>query len=72
MLAFLSESNGIPSCVEKWRESPWAMRLYVLTEMGIYAGATGPFHSAKAGEPREWWTFAGVTRLLKDGAEGHA
>lgn len=70
ILVFLYESSGWPDCITKWRESSWAKRLYVVTEKGLYVGPTGPFHAAEDGKVRDWWTFSGVTKMLKDGAEG--
>jgi hypothetical protein len=71
LIAFVVESTGLPESIKAWRESPWAKRLYVLTDKGIYAGATGPFHVPKDGSARDWWTFAGVTKLLRDGSGGY-
>lgn len=70
VVVFLYEASGWPECITRWRESSWAKRLYVVTEKAVYVGPTGPFHSVEAGKVRDWWTFAGVTKLLKDGAEG--
>lgn len=69
MVVFLYEKCGWPDCITKWRTSIWGKRLYVVTEQGIYVGPSGPFHAVEAGNTRDWWTFAGVTKMLKDGAE---
>ncbi|MCW5625837.1 MAG: SIR2 family protein [Burkholderiales bacterium] len=69
-IAFLCETNGMPDCITKWRASSWAKRLYVVTDKGVYAGSNGPLHADKNGGARDWWTFSGVTKLLKDGAGG--
>lgn len=71
MVAFLCEVSGMPACISKWRTSLWEKRLYVVTDKGVYVGSAGPFHAAPGGGVRDWWTFAGVTKLLKDGAGGH-
>lgn len=70
LVVFLYEGAGLPDCIARWRNAPWAKRLYIVTEKAIYVGTTGPFHSANPGKTHEWWTFSGVTRMLKDGAKG--
>ncbi len=69
LLAFCFEGKAIPECLGKWRLSLWGKRVYIATEKGLYVGKDGPFHPAEEGQSRNWWTFTGVTRLLKDGAE---
>lgn len=70
VVIFLYEGDCWPDCISKWRKSSWGKRLYVVTEKAIYVGPAGPFHLSETGKPHNWWTFAGVTKLLKDGAEG--
>jgi hypothetical protein len=70
VLVFMCEAPGWPDCITRWRNSTWAKRLYVVTERAVYVGDTGPFNSITDEQVRDWWTFSGVTRLLKDGAEG--
>lgn len=71
MLVFYSEGAGWAECLEKWRNSAWNKRLYVATEKGLYVGAEQPCQPRADGKEYDWWTFAGVTRLLNDGAEGY-
>ena len=66
ILAFSSKLNPT---LEKWRNSPWGKRVYVIAENGLYVGADGPHAPPAAGVKRDWWTFAGVTKLLNSGAE---
>ena len=70
MLAFLEERSSRPEWVERWRNGAWAKRLYVVTEKGLYVGSEGPFLATADGKQRDWWTFSGVTKLLKDGTGG--
>lgn len=70
VVVFMCEAFGWPACITKWRSSSWGKRLYIVTEKGIYVGPEGPFHGVEQGKVRDWWTFAGVSKLLKDGAEG--
>ncbi len=57
-------------CLVRWKDSVWGSRVYVVTEKGLYIGKQGPFHVLENGKTRDWWTFAGVTKILRDGAEG--
>ncbi len=70
VVIFLYEGDCLPECIVKWQNSSWGKRIYVVTEKAIYVGPAGPFHLSEADKPHNWWTFAGVTKLLKDGAEG--
>jgi hypothetical protein len=70
MLVFYYEGAGWATCLRKWRDSPWGKRLYVATEKGLYVGAEGRSCLPPNGTTHNWWTFEGVTKLLKDGAEG--
>jgi hypothetical protein len=69
ILAFSSELNPT---LEKWRNSSWGKRVYVITKYGLYVGADGPHAQPAAGDERNWWTFAGVTKMLNSGAEACA
>ncbi|MEI2827654.1 MAG: SIR2 family protein [Dermatophilaceae bacterium] len=71
MLVFYNESDGLSTCLKNWRLSSWNKRLYVMTEKGLYVGDGGPFCSPQIGKEHDWWTFAGLTRLLNNGAEGY-
>ena len=66
ILAFSSRLNGV---LDKWRKASWAKRLYIITESGLYVGAEGPYFPPPAGSKLDWWTFAGVTKVLNSGAE---
>jgi hypothetical protein len=69
ILAFSSKLNPT---LEKWRNEPWGKRVYVIAENGLYVGAEGPHAPPANGAKRDWWTFAGVTKLLNSGAEACA
>jgi len=63
-------SQTIPPRVETWRNGPWGRRIYVLAENGLFVGPEGPFAAPAAGAAaREWWTFAGLTKVLAQGME---
>ena len=66
ILAFSSGLNGV---LAEWRAAPWAKRLYIITESGLFVGTEGPFFPPPAGKKLDWWTFAGVTKILNSGAE---
>jgi hypothetical protein len=70
LIAFCKESaEGLPKDLERWRQSRWGERVYVLTQGGLYWGAQGPLHQKDEGE-YDWWTFRGATRFLEDGGMG--
>ncbi len=66
ILAFSRSLNGV---LDKWRESTWGKRLYIITDSGLYVGSEGPFFPPTAEKKLGWWTFAGVTKILNSGAE---
>ena len=65
----LAFSKGLNGDLEKWRATPWAKRLYIITDSGLFVGSEGPFFPPPAGRKLDWWTFAGVTKILNSGAE---
>ncbi|TWA60822.1 SIR2-like protein [Azospirillum baldaniorum] len=72
LIAFCREGDAMPACLTRWRSQPWKRKLFILTEKGIYAGGEGPYYPSKTTAEHGWWTFKGVTRLLRDGAGEHA
>ncbi|MBP9100206.1 MAG: SIR2 family protein [Nitrosomonas sp.] len=66
VLAFAPSLN---STLERWRTGPWGKRVYAITGDGLYVGADGPHSPSTAQAKRDWWTFAGVTKMLNSGAE---
>lgn len=69
LLAFAS---GLNPTLDKWRNSHWGKRLYVISKKGIYVGAEDPISCSETGSEQNWWTFDGVTKLLNGGAESCA
>ena len=69
ILAFASELNPT---LGKWRSGPWGKRVYVISGEGLYVGNDGPYAPPTAGTKRDWWTFAGVTKMLNCGSEACA
>ncbi|MHB1685416.1 MAG: SIR2 family protein [Bacilli bacterium] len=65
----LAFSQDLVPVLKRWRTLPWAKRLYVITGDGLYVGDQGPFFQPSLGAKRDWWTFGGVTSILKSGAE---
>jgi hypothetical protein len=72
LIAFVSESRGLPQWLEGWRKQPWGERVYILTQKGVYVGAGERAFEAPPEAPHDWWTFAGVSKLLRDGVGGRA
>lgn len=67
-MAFLREGGtGLPGCIESWRNGAWGPRVYVATEKGLYVGKDAPAFYDAAGS-RRWWTFGGVTEVMRNGA----
>lgn len=71
LLVFCREGGGMPDALQAMRSSSCGKRVYVMTEKGLYIGVEGPFYPPPAGTELDWWTFAGVTNLLKNGVEGY-
>jgi hypothetical protein len=69
ILAFSPKSN---LTLEKWRQTSWGKRLYIIAEDGIFVGGAGPFSPPSTEVKHDWWTFAGVTKILNDGSEACA
>src|SRR3546814_10463205 len=70
LIAFCKESvEGLPKDLERWRQSRWGERVYVLTQKGLYWGTQGPLYQMDEGE-HDWWTFQGATRFLENGGMG--
>ena len=65
----LAFSHGLNGVLAKWRAAPWAKRLYIITDSGLFVGSEGPFFPPPAERKLDWWTFAGVTKILNSGAE---
>lgn len=70
VVAFVSAQKEIPDRLKNWMKAHWGDRLLVITSRGIFASGKGPF--CEPNEPNDWWTFKGVTKLLKNGLSGEA
>ncbi len=66
LIAFCRENESLPVCLAEWLGESWGDRVFVLTEKTVYWGGTEPIHVRTEGE-HAWWTFNGVTELLKSG-----
>lgn len=67
LLAFLECRDEIPTCLEKWRRSSFGQRVLIVSLRGLYLGNQGPFKRTDGDD--YWWTFKGVTSILKSGCE---
>lgn len=67
LVAFLECRDAIPSCLERWRKSSYGSRVIIASIHGLYVGAQGPFK--RKDDDDYWWTFEGVTSVLKNGCE---
>ena len=68
VVAFSSETDkALPPKLQYWRtRSPWGKQVFVASPRGLYQGTSGPFFPTPC-STRDWWTFAGVTRLFSEG-----
>lgn len=69
LLAFSSQTKPI---LDRWRNSAWGKRVYIIAEDGIYVGPGGPEAPPPSGNKHTWWTFNGAAEILTNGAESFA
>jgi len=67
LLAFIECKDEIPACLETWRSSSFGSRVIIASVNGLYVGNQGPFK--RKDDDDYWWTFRGVTSVLKNGCE---
>lgn len=65
LLAFLECRHEIPECLEKWRNSSFGQRIMIASLHGLYIADQEP--AKRIAEDDYWWTFRGVTSVLKNG-----
>ncbi|WP_434363072.1 SIR2 family protein (plasmid) [Parasalinivibrio latis] len=65
LIAFIECRNNIPICLEKWRNSSFGKRVIIASFAGLYVGKVGPLKRINTDD--DWWTFKGVTSILKNG-----
>lgn len=67
----VAESDqGLPETLVHWlrdTESSWKKRLIVVGSHGVYHGSLDNSLPLADDQPRDWWTFQGLTRLLETG-----
>ncbi|WP_309398005.1 SIR2 family protein [Cerasicoccus maritimus] len=66
ILAFAANLNPT---IERWRSRSWGKRVYIISKDGLYVGPSAPHAPPTNGVERDWWKFAGVTKMLNSGAE---
>jgi hypothetical protein len=67
LVAFLECRDAMPECLEKWRHGSFRKRILIASLKGLYVGSQGPF--ARSQDDDYWWTFKGMTDVLKNGCE---
>lgn len=67
LLAFLECREDLPECLKRWRNSSYGSRVLIASLRGLYVGDQGPFK--RKDDDDYWWTFKGVTSVLKNGCE---
>jgi len=52
--------------LKRWAQQQFGERVYVVAEDGIWRGREGPFEPPAPGATHNWWTFRGMTKLLRE------
>ena len=69
----LQESDrGLPSTLVKWLSpgsDPWRERIVVAGSHGVYHGSLENKCPCEEEAPHEWWSFQGLTNLIRHGPE---
>jgi len=68
LVVFLECADKIPSCLQRMRDGTYGNRIFIASKAGLYVGADKPIKRLPVGDDY-WWTFNGVTNLLKNGCE---
>lgn len=66
LLAFSKQAN---ETLTAWRNSRWGDRVYIISEDGLTVGPSAPEAASQGDSKLDWWTFAGVAKLLTNGAQ---
>lgn len=67
----ISADEGLPVTLASWlkADEAWTERLIVAGSRGVYHGSIENRLPAPSDDLHPWWSFAGVTRMLKYGPE---
>lgn len=67
----LPDGDGLPSELRKWLSAAdsWKERVVVAGSRGVYHGSLENILPAPEDHPHKWWSFDGVTALLREGPE---
>lgn len=58
----------LPQRLVHWLNNmPWANRVFVLSDQGLYHGSTR--NLSNGNDAFDWWTFGGMTKFLADGPQ---
>lgn len=68
LIAFAGlREKKLPEALEVWRKNQeWGDQVFVASPRGLCQGSSQPVFG-QCGDGRDWWTFAGVTKLLSQG-----
>lgn len=67
VIAFVEAKETIPGCLKEWQSKNYGKRIIIATINGLFVGENGPYKRVE--EDDYWWTFKGVTTILKNGCE---
>jgi hypothetical protein len=64
-------AEGLPDTLARWLQAsePWKERIIVAGSRGVYHGSVVNKYLASTDAPHPWWSFSGVTKLLRSGPE---
>ncbi|MEE8113752.1 MAG: hypothetical protein V3T23_05300, partial [Nitrososphaerales archaeon] len=68
----LPPDQGLPPVLSRWLgndSGEWKERMLVIGSRGIYHGSLKNHSPIEAGKHHPWWSFEGITNLLKFGPE---
>lgn len=68
VLAFCEGDPTLPDAVLEWQQQRWGSRVYAVTSRGICVGGSELRAPPASESSHNWWTFKGVTALLRNGA----
>ncbi|HGM5292177.1 MULTISPECIES: SIR2 family protein [Serratia] len=66
LLAFCQEvENKLPETLKTWLDETWGNRVYIATQNGLHISNRQPIKRKE--DYDDWWTFAGMTMVMKEG-----
>ncbi len=67
LIAFIPDATKLPICLNQWRSSAFADRIYFVTQQGVFVGSDQEQSEPIPDWKTDSWTFEGASRILVDG-----